>query len=82
MSETDVIDGYKISCHVYINIENKSDIKPPYNIWILEKFIGCVEGTYGILLNGNHAVRLQRYRTAVAISAPRYMETALYGNRV
>ena len=31
-----------------------------------------------MLLNGNRAVRVPLYRKAVVISAPRYVETALY----
>ena len=35
-----------------------------------------------MLLNGNSAVKVERYRKDVEISAPRYVETELYGNRV
>ena len=51
-------------------IENKTDIKLSYIIWLQEPFICCAEGTYGMLLNGN--------RRFVAISASLYEEIALY----
>ena len=35
-----------------------------------------------MLVNRNRIVRALRYRRAIAISAPRYMETALYGKRI
>ena len=54
----------------------KTDIKPSYNIQLLESFVGYIERTYGMLLNVNLAVRVPRYRRGFAITAPRYMETA------
>ena len=35
-----------------------------------------------MLFNENHTLRVPPYRRSVAISAPNYMDTALYGNRV
>ena len=34
--------------------------------------MGCVEEAYGMLLNGNRAVKVSHYRRAYAISAPHY----------
>ena len=87
MPETLVIDGYEIRWTCYISqqcssIENKNDIKSSYNIYLLEPFIGCAEGTFGMFLKENRAVRIPHYRRAAEISVPRYMETALYENRV
>ena len=80
MTETDAVDGYAISWHVYIPrlyfcVENKTHIKPFYNIYILETFISCAKGTYKMLLNGNRAVSVPCYRKDVAILVPRYVET-------
>ena len=64
MIETNVVEGYEISWHViYISrllfcVDNKTDIKPSYRIYLLKLFIGSAEGTCGMLLNGNLAVRI------------------------
>ena len=81
------MDGYEISWHDYINMlfkyisavllcPKKTDIKSSYNISLLESFIGCVQETCGMLLNGNRAVRVPCYKRAVAILAALYLETA------
>ena len=76
MTETNVVDSYEVSWHDAFALKNKTDIKPSYNIWLLESFTGYAERTYGMLLNGNRAVRVSRYSRTVEISAPRYVKTA------
>ena len=82
VTETDVVDGYEMSWHVYISrlcfyVENKTDIISSYKISLLDSFIVSTEGTYG----------------KFTIAAPRYVGTgfeedcrnfssALYGNRI
>ena len=58
-------------------MENKTDIKPSYNILLLVSFIGYAEGSSEMLLNVNCAVRVPRYRRDVTISALRYIEDAV-----
>ena len=66
MTETDVVDGYEISWHVYINLLFI------YLGWAfkskIESFIGYAEGTDGMLLRGNCALRVLRYRRALYVS--------------
>ena len=83
ITETDIVNGYEISWHVCINMlfiyracAFASKIKlvlNPLAISSYQWFTGCVEGIYGMLLNGNRAVRVLHYRSAVAISAQRYV---------
>ena len=67
---------------LYVYAEDETDIKPAYNIQLLESFLAYGEGTYGILWNGNRSIRVPCYEKAVTISPSRYDETALYRRRV
>ena len=76
-----VVDGYELSWHVCINrgYAFPSIIKlilDPLTISSHKWFIGCAEGTYGMLSNGKRDVKVPRYRRAVTISVLPYIETA------
>ena len=74
MTETDVVDGYETSRHVCINmlpIYLSCGFVLKIKLVLLESFVGC-----------DVVKRTQRYKRTVAISTPRYVETALYGNSV